>query len=87
MLIAEHDTRIVSDYDPDLRPWLVLLDVGGVSCGGTIVNKLWGFGIAKLSVHTIKKSSASSCLQLTASAGRWTGSTVGWVSTTSLDAS
>ena len=37
-LIADEDTRIVNGYEPDERPWLVLIDVAGGSCGGAIIN-------------------------------------------------
>ena len=36
--ISDADNRIVNGYSPDDRPWLVLLDAGGASCGGTIIN-------------------------------------------------
>ena len=36
--IEDEDTRIVNGYEPDKRPWLVLLDVAGSSCGGALIN-------------------------------------------------
>jgi len=35
----DEDMRIVNGYEPNDRPWLVLLDIAGGSCGGALINK------------------------------------------------
>ncbi len=37
--VEADDTRIVNGYEPEDRPWLVMINVEGGLCGGAIVSK------------------------------------------------